>query len=297
MQQRQGKCTNYAGCLLAYRNETIIIPEGDFICPECQQPLAPVSKMTPAGPKLIPGIIVGGITTLVIIGAIAVYMEAKRVNRNPPAVTTSAASTVSAPATSGASTAAIVTPGVTPLPGTDTAPSPAAVDALPVPEGSKPGAPNLDLSNAENQRVKAEVLKRIDLMPTISSENKDKLYVSVERARNMGKIITIPFASGKTTLEAGDVAKLKAEATSQELKELVQDPTCVFVILGFADKKGDEKANLKISQERAQSVLNTLRDKCGIVNVMHAVGMGGSTLFNEQGEEKNRVAEVWAVLP
>ena len=28
---RQGKCANYADCLLAYRNETITIPEGDFV--------------------------------------------------------------------------------------------------------------------------------------------------------------------------------------------------------------------------------------------------------------------------
>ena len=33
-------------------------------------------------------------------------------------------------------------------------------------------------------------------MPTISSEDKDKLYMSVERARQMGKILTIPFPSG-----------------------------------------------------------------------------------------------------
>jgi outer membrane protein OmpA-like peptidoglycan-associated protein len=142
------------------------------------------------------------------------------------------------------------------------------------------------------------VLKRIDLMPNITAENKDKLYVSVERARQMGKIVTIPFASGRVDLAPADVDQLRATLASAQLQPFLTDPTCVLVVLGFADPKGDEKANLHISTERAENVLNTLRDKCGVLNVMHAVGMGGSTLFgNAQDAERNRVAEIWAVLP
>src|SRR5438067_11242568 len=79
---RQGKCTNYAGCLLAYRNETIIIPEGDFVCPQCQQPLTPVTLPAESSPKMIPVIIVGGIALLIVIGTVGVYTEGKRIARN-----------------------------------------------------------------------------------------------------------------------------------------------------------------------------------------------------------------------
>jgi hypothetical protein len=40
-----------------------------------------------------------------------------------------------------------------------------------------------------------------------------------------------------------------------------------------------------------------MRDKCGVDNLMHAVAMGGSKLLDAQNLEKNRVVEVWAVLP
>jgi outer membrane protein OmpA-like peptidoglycan-associated protein len=94
------------------------------------------------------------------------------------------------------------------------------------------------------------------------------------------------------------VDQLRAALASAQLQPLTQDPTCVFVILGFADMKGDEKTNIKVSLQRANSVLDTLRDRCGIMNVLHAVGMGGSTLFgNEKDAERNRVVEIWAVLP
>ena len=113
----------------------------------------------------------------------------------------------------------------------------------------------------------------------------------------MGRIITIPFGKGSTSIASADVEKLKEQIHSQQLQQLLQDPTCVFVILGFADPKGDEKTNLRISQERAQSVLQALRDRCSVINLMHTVAMGGSTLLDAQGLEKNRAVEVWAVLP
>jgi len=290
---RQGKCTNYAGCLLAYRHETLYIADNeDFICPECRQPLTPATMPAISSPKLIPALILGGIVALVLIGSIAVYTQAKRLKQDQPAMTPAAVGEAPVPQAA----ASIPPDDVAQNPRTHAVGSPAAAAGEPAP-GIKANTPNLDVKNSETQRVKPEVLKRIDLMPNISTENKDKLYMSVERARRMGRIITIPFASGKTSLSAADVENLKNELKSPQLQALMQDATCVFVVLGYADKTGDEKTNLKISQERAQNVLATLRDKCGIANVMHAVGMGGSTLFTDGGAEKNRAAEIWAVLP
>jgi hypothetical protein len=40
-----------------------------------------------------------------------------------------------------------------------------------------------------------------------------------------------------------------------------------------------------------------MKDKCDIINVMHTVGMGGSKLVDARNLEKNRIAEIWAVLP
>jgi outer membrane protein OmpA-like peptidoglycan-associated protein len=182
-------------------------------------------------------------------------------------------------------------------------PAPAAAMAQPEPEVRRAvavqadAAPNLDLANDANRKVKTEVLKRIDLMPTISADNKDKLYMSVERARQMGRLLAVPFNSGRTSLAAADMEKLRVSIQEPQIQRLLSDPTAVFVVLGFADTKGDEQKNIKISEQRADSVLRTLKDKCGVINVMHSVGMGGSTLFDAAGTEKNRVAEVWVVLP
>ena len=141
------------------------------------------------------------------------------------------------------------------------------------------------------------MLFRSDLMPKVSNPNKDKLYGAVERARSMGIVLTIPFGSGKTDLSAGDVLKLKAELEKPELTKLRGDPTLVFVILGYADPKGDAQKNIAVSQTRADTVLKAMRDKCEVINVMHTVGMGGSKLLDSKNLEKNRIVEIWAVLP
>lgn len=156
---------------------------------------------------------------------------------------------------------------------------------------------NLDITNADNARVKGEVLKRIDLMPGVSPANKDKLYASVDHARAMGRVLAIPFEKGAATVRGADIERLKAQVQNPQIKKLTDDPTVVFVVLGYADPKGSDKINSDVSLARARSVMETLRDKCGFQNIMHSVAMGGSTLFGAQEIEKNRVVEIWAVLP
>ncbi len=160
-----------------------------------------------------------------------------------------------------------------------------------------PAEVNMDAADAENRLVKTEVLARIDMMPRLTPEEKDKLYVQVERARGMGKIVTIPFGTGKVTVGPGEVAALGEKLKLPQIQKFAEDPTVVFVVLGFADKKGDDQKNLAISSQRADSVVKTLKDGGAIMNVIHAVGMGSSDIFDAKDLGKNRVVEVWAVLP
>ena len=145
--------------------------------------------------------------------------------------------------------------------------------------------------------VKAEVLKRIDLMPGLTPTEKDKLYNSVERARKMGHVITVPFGKGKAALSPGDALALKDALERPEIATLRTDPLAVLVILGYADPKGDAKANLQYSKDRADAVANVIKKEIGDKNLVRSVAMGGSTLLDAQSMEKNRIAEVWVVLP
>ncbi len=200
--------------------------------------------------------------------------------------------------------AAASTPAPTPeagfagVPESSAPPSvPAAPAAVPANAVQAPSEVNMDAADAENRLVKSEVLSRIDVMPDLAPEEKDKLYVQVERARGMGKIITIPFSSGKIAIGSTEIAAMAEVIKLPQIQKFADDPTVVFVVLGYADKKGDAKKNQAISLQRAESVVKALKDRGGVMNVTHGVGMGSSEMFDAQNLDKNRVVEVWAVQP
>jgi outer membrane protein OmpA-like peptidoglycan-associated protein len=113
----------------------------------------------------------------------------------------------------------------------------------------------------------------------------------------MGKVMTIPFGSGRKTVGAPEAKELQAKIRLPQIERFTSDPTVIFVVLGFADRKGDAQKNLAISRQRAESAVSVLKTQCGVENIIHAVGMGGSELFDAGNLDKNRVVEVWAVLP
>lgn len=282
---RFGKCQNLTGCLLAYRGEETEVDDGQpFICAECGKPLVEVKSPAAFWMRYVYGLV--GILVLAGV-AFAVFPPLRGLlskgkghheekgDRPPPEQ-----------------------PVDTPTADTPTNPP---ADTTPVAEPPKAVTPvqriEMDITKGENKNVKAEVLTRVDQMPNVSGGNKDKLYMAVEKARKMGKIITIPFSSGKSELSASDIQQLKGELDKPEIVALRGDPTAVFVILGYADPKGDAKKNITISEARADTVRRAMKDKCEVINVMHTVGMGGSKLVDAQNLEKNRIVEIWAVLP
>jgi outer membrane protein OmpA-like peptidoglycan-associated protein len=149
------------------------------------------------------------------------------------------------------------------------------------------------VTDAERQVV----LQRIDQMPNVSAANKERLYAYVERAQNLNRLMSVSFAQGGTRLTEAAIRKIVEESRGAAFARQARDPAVVFVVLGYADKKGDEKKNLQVSLDRAGHVMDILRKRCGVQNVVQTVPMGSSELFNAKEAAANRVVEVWALLP
>jgi len=287
---RFGKCQNLSGCLLAYRGEETEVDDGQpFICAECGKPLTEVKSPASVWMRYVYGMV--GLIVLAGV-AFAVFPPLRgMLSKGKGHHEAGDRPAPEQPADNPTAT----TPDTPANPPTDKTPT--APQAEPPQYVTSPQRIEMDITKQENKAVKAEVLTRVDQMPNVSGSNKDKLYMAVEKARKMGKIITIPFGSGKSELTATDIQQLKAELEKPEIAAVRSEPSAVFVILGYADPKGDAKKNIAISEARADTVRKAMKDKCNVINVMHTVGMGGSKLVDAQNLEKNRIVEIWAVLP
>jgi outer membrane protein OmpA-like peptidoglycan-associated protein len=289
MAQRIGKCTNYSGCKLAYRNEKITVVTKDFRCPECGSPLESLGPKRTVSPVLILSIGVGIVLVLAVAAILWTLSNAPK--RQPDVLELSPTPTPTpTPA-----------PTSTPLPTQTSTPAPTETPAptpTPTATANASGTPiDFDITLPEIAEVKREVLKRIDQMPNVSAQNKDRLYSAVERARGMGRLFTVSFETSLTKITPNALADIKSQLERPQVKSYIDDPTLVLVILGYADKQGDNQRNLQISSARAEEVMEVLRDQLGIQNVMHVVPMGGTELLDPRELAKNRIVEVWAVLP
>ena len=155
---------------------------------------------------------------------------------------------------------------------------------------------NLDLTGEGLEQVKKAIIKRIELQPSLTEDQKDTIYTAVQSARAMGRIAWISFPSNAAT-PSENVASIVSQLATPEVKKLLQDPRIILAVLGYADRQGDDQKNFGLSNDRAQTVIKILRDQCGVLNTMYAIPMGGTDLFDPHGFARNRTVEVWAGLP
>ena len=279
-----GRCTNKARCSLAFNKEKVFVPL-DGRCPECGQPLE-VESMAQRRLKLLPLIVV-----LALLGAGGYYAKTRYLDKAPDDAA-NARRTAAADRGTGD-----LPPDArrTAMGGQNGANVPPAPDDMP--PGGAVDRPNFGLENDANAKARRDVLARIDRMPHLTDAQKTKLTNSVDRARGMGCIFIIPFAQGKKVLGPKETDILVSGFQSASIQKLLEDPTLVFVVLGYSDKQGDPGLNEKASIDRAMNVQSIMHDKCDVKNVMYSVGMGGSTMFDGKSPAKNRIVEIWAVYP
>lgn len=179
--------------------------------------------------------------------------------------------------------------------------APVAMAPRPAEVVSPPAAEPPPTAVADDRPVtdatRAQILARIDLLPDIPSAKKDKLYSAVRQAQEMRRLLVLPFATESSRLSPADEQRLSELLHTPEMNGFREDLTCIFVLLGFADIRGGKAYNLELSTERARFVRAVMAGPGGIKNVIHPVGMGPTTLLDEQQLAKNRIVEIWGVRP
>jgi outer membrane protein OmpA-like peptidoglycan-associated protein len=178
---------------------------------------------------------------------------------------------------------------------TQTSPPPPATQQSPATgEDQVQPAP---LSKTEVEAARQDVLKRINAMPKLSGDEKQRLTEKMETARSMERLFVVRFATGQTSVSKTAVDALVQKFKSKEVQDKISDPTVVFVVAGYADTAGDPKKNLQLSEHRAENVSKFLKERTNLLNVVHSVGMGSTDLLDSKRTDPNRAVEIWVVAP
>ncbi|HWC18221.1 MAG TPA: OmpA family protein [Terriglobales bacterium] len=214
----------------------------------------------------------------------------------PPPAASPVPAAVSAPTPQLANQIPTPPPAPTPAnPSTQTSPPPPAMQQSPATgEDQVQPAP---LSKTEVEAARQDVLKRINAMPKLSADEKQRLTEKMETARSMERLFVVRFATGQTSASKTAVDALVQKFKSKEVQDKINDPTVVFVVAGYADTAGDPKKNLQLSEQRAESVSKFLKERTNLLNVVHSVGMGSTDLLDSKRTDPNRAVEIWVVAP
>lgn len=153
-------------------------------------------------------------------------------------------------------------------------------------------------NSAEGAALIKDASARVDEAPTelYSDKAKAKVREGLESASKIFKVHTVYFEKGGAKPASTDKGALSASLEESSLADAMDDPRAVFFVLGFADKTGDAATNKRLSKERADTVINLLKD-AGVLNLTYPVAIGSTELVAPENQNKNRAAEVWLVLP
>jgi outer membrane protein OmpA-like peptidoglycan-associated protein len=294
MAVQYGKCTNRAGCTLAYTGDQIRF-EGASVCPECGQPLAVVKG--PGGGENKLWLLI--LLPIVLIGMVAAgYFLVESVITPKPTPTPTPTATPSpsvSPTPSATPTPSPSAESPSPSPSPGGSPPPGSPGASPSPGGSVDANPK-QLSSSDIEATRKQVLLRLRAMPGKSDQEKAKLEDKIQSARSMERIETIYFQIGSSMIPKPQVDQLMASFSDTKMKEKMSDPTLVFVVAGYADKSGNPAGNQALSNARAENIARLMK-QAGVTNVVHTVAMGGTDVLENTRPDQNRAVEIWSVIP
>ncbi len=151
-----------------------------------------------------------------------------------------------------------------------------------IPE-SENGAPKIELS--EKASSLAHSLSQIQVT---NDSDLDNLYATMGSDSDSKFLYRIPFATGETGVPSSHQAALIAK-----LKEASKDAT--LVTIGYADVRGDDALNKRLSYGRAREVGDWIKGSLGQSTNIESFSMGETDRFSKEDFSKNRVVEVWQI--
>jgi len=166
-------------------------------------------------------------------------------------------------------------------------------------------AANAQSIEATGQRVQevgavaSDAKKGVDSVAEVVRETDTRLSRQIVNRNKYSALETksVYFASGKSELRDEAITELKEVAAA-----LAADPNAVVELQGFADPRGSESYNYRLTRDRVDAVVRHLVQRYGVeLRRIHAVGMGKVTPAASQATKdayaKSRRVDIRLLAP
>lgn len=134
----------------------------------------------------------------------------------------------------------------------------------------------------------AKLAQRLSSVKVPEGRDIDSLYEKIGARNNSQFLYRIPFATGETGVPNSHQKTLIAK-----LKEA--NPAATLVTIGYADVRGDDALNKKLSYGRAKEVGAWIKSTLGNDQAIESFSMGETDRFSKEDFSKNRAVEVWQI--
>ncbi len=148
---------------------------------------------------------------------------------------------------------------------------------------------------AIDDRMRTFLMERIEKANRhFTNKDKEMLRTIVSRLRRAVRVATVSFGHNEHRLKPEQVHDIQAALQKPEVAELLSDADCQVLVVGYASMTGSQAINIRLSQWRARSVNEVIRQSLG--RGADLCGDYGPTEILSDEEGGNRVVEIYAGL-
>jgi hypothetical protein len=109
----------------------------------------------------------------------------------------------------------------------------------------------------------------------------------------MTKLLSVSFKVGRPKLNPNEENTIHAGTLEPGFRNAIGNPAATLVVVGYIDCSADNEEDQRTAFRRAQLVVDTLRDKCGVSVNFQAITFEIRKLPANEQRGKERLVEVW----
>ncbi|MGB2403316.1 MAG: OmpA family protein [Akkermansiaceae bacterium] len=144
-------------------------------------------------------------------------------------------------------------------------------------------------SHKELPELAAKLYTKLTNLEDLNLKQLTAAYEDIHNTMNAEIIHRQTFAKGSSQIT------FDREKIIEDILNKRQDRNCLFLVIGYASKSGDQTSNRELSAKRATTVASLVKILKADNQQVKAVYLGETERFSSEIEVENQICEIWEI--